>query len=743
MKRVILALAAECQSRKDLWAHARTTYADVVEYVDLPPACTTPAQKQAWFARQSAVDHIVIVFGTSGAAVELPPTPAAAESASLLTPGASVEAEAETAGAASPPEQPPGEGTPVLVLDAHERSSRPHKPELSVVIFDPADRTKLSPDLQRVRSFDITSRDGDEALICRFMHERVLRGHRHGHGVAAKAFLKLIAGIIALLVGLYSKADEILVDTLGELAAQYVHYCIAAAVLLLISTGIVAVVRLIPHFLRDLLSEEVIRRLTLGRRWQYISIAAGFISIGIVAIYFLPKHPSLEAIVTEQARKWATLLDESYYHDGGIKEHHNNGPAQVWISSQAVCGMLAVAPRYVAHTDKLRAVYIFIDRAQIAPLQLLPNAKESLPKSLPDRFAGANFAIFPDRFPTFAMAVDAIEFAGGGAPLAPLEVQKLESQKDHLFTISSSSEGWGYFEQWEWGVTEIASWVCLAEVASLRAHNPAVWDPTGQARCRQRIREVAELIRKRQIPDLGAFSPISNLPAKPEFARTYTTTMALWALAEATAPDLALYQEAEIEPFHQVILEGVRWLDLNITEELAGWKENPKNPADEPMLGLDGQTVFVLGRCSAAVPLPQRSLDHFGVVKRRILRDAPKWIRRPMTSKENGSIHDADRYLRGTDRVIEESTILWYPWAVAAMRSMASDPQLSADENRQAEKYYRKLAARSAQFTDWVMPPAASNKSPRSPARPEGTQYNYVPSEALVGFFWPASSKKP
>jgi hypothetical protein len=98
--------------------------------------------------------------------------------------------------------------------------------------------------------------------------------------------------------------------------------------------------------------------------------------------------------------------------------------------------------------------------------------------------------------------------------------------------LKSPNDGWGYLRDINWGVTEIDAWVALAYIFSLRADNAViVWKPGDLPEIIGRAVLVLDLLLKRQHDD-GGWSPIEKT-SNPKHERTYSTIMAVWALAEA------------------------------------------------------------------------------------------------------------------------------------------------------------------------------------------------------------------
>lgn len=710
MRKVILAYADESQRVHGPVKKLRNDIAGHVEIIE-PDSDALPAVSPAeWVTKNaSKADFVVIFFA------EIP-----IQSAVKLLVAVPLGEEQPVVASAGTPADRTSDNAISLTVD--ERAKLPDHPTILVAVFQSEDRDKLPPDLNTEPGacFDLSSSNGREALLCRLVHEPVdKRAIRKEllEDAAAGAF-RLVIGVAMLLLGMYSKTDEILIPTLGLRVAQGVHYCIAAGVLVLLFTGMVALFRLAFYSLRSVMVID--RPLPGGRKvWQSIAMGCAAIFVTFVAFKYFPHPPQIKNLVDTQVRAWDQRLEESQYHDGGIREHHDQGVAQVWISSQALCGLLSSQPTWAMPAAKVRRVFTFIERARISPLELQPDARAELARQLTGSVKQADFTNLTQRFPTFAMAIDMIELEGGGMPLDAKVVDSIEQQKASLFKTTPSGEGWGYFEQWEWGVTEVAAWVALAEIQSLRANQPAIWQKTERDGVKLRIREVIQLIGKRQLPSEGGFSPIADT-SNASLARTYSTMMSVWAMAEAVSPDLGIYDDAGVDALQLPMQRAIQWLELNATSN--GWKVNPKNPAEQELFGLTAQTLCILGRVPARIGISTTAEAKFASVKRVLLDSAETWTKRSVSA--NDSIHDADRYLHSGDRVIEGSTILWYPWGVALMRSLSTDPALSTSERATAAKWLHQLNIRITDYGHWI---ALEGKS----------QFNYVPGEALIGCNWP------
>ncbi len=230
-------------------------------------------------------------------------------------------------------------------------------------------------------------------------------------------------------------------------------------------------------------------------------------------------------------------------------------------------------------------------------------------------------------------------------------------------------EGWGYMEPFDWGVTEIAAWVVLAELASIQpAVAESIWGKDLTVPLERIKRDVA-IIRARQERS-GGWSPIADV-SNPKYARTYSTVMSIWALAELDQSQRAA-QLIESNDSAQ-IRDGMRWLMRNYAKEQHSWVPNPERGSqNDAFPGLTVQTLFVLGRTGPNYTLMYKdspaykdALDWF--VQEIDITSSPTLKPRLVSSSpaENARVHDSDRYLDGSRFMVESSSFLWMPWTLA------------------------------------------------------------------------------
>jgi hypothetical protein len=288
---------------------------------------------------------------------------------------------------------------------------------------------------------------------------------------------------------------------------------------------------------------------------------------------------------------------------------------------------------------------------------------------------------------------------------APADVQRLMQAFDYMDRGKLRSPGgellgWGYFEDWPTGVTEIAAWVGLAHALALHERSAASWTPAQRATLVAQAREIVELLIRSQQED-GGWGP--TLDREPEsYSRTYSTVMALWCLIEAD-------RVAELTPITSTQFEQLRkaavWL-LTHYDPALGWVPNPFRPGqNERFPGLNAQVAFVLLRLQATAGLESiRTLRNFETAMTAFAGSGEVETR---SIGDNARLHDSDRYIRRISSAranavttcmcpftIEGSTFLWYPWTLAAAEEMAANPDLSAELRERAEAIGKALRSR-------------------------------------------------
>jgi hypothetical protein len=262
---------------------------------------------------------------------------------------------------------------------------------------------------------------------------------------------------------------------------------------------------------------------------------------------------------------------------------------------------------------------------------------------------------------------------------------------DYLESLRRADQGgWGYFPNRTWAVTEVDAWVTLAQVYALRS--PLVTSDDVKTMLRSRILLNLKDIAARQTEPGGgsraaacAVPGESAAPGAPtqtsDLTRTYSTVMAVWALAEARGvPSL---KDEIVRDYDGALTHGITWLFANEIKEV-GWTPNPgRKDKRESFPGLSAQTLFVLDRVAQLDPGLIQQRGAYRDAKRRFL--GLKALKTASIA-DNSRIPDSDLYLLPTAQVLEGSTFLWFPWSVATLTNLANDKELSSDDRRTATK---------------------------------------------------------
>jgi hypothetical protein len=277
--------------------------------------------------------------------------------------------------------------------------------------------------------------------------------------------------------------------------------------------------------------------------------------------------------------------------------------------------------------------------------------------------------------------------------------------------LKSGEGGWGYVKSMNWGVTEINAWVAIAYLYSLRADNAAViWGTNELTEVISRTKMVLDLIVARQHSD-GGWSVIERTE-NPKHVRTYSTIMALWALAEAEQNGQVLTSRES--QYRAAVTLGAKWIlgSFRTVSGFSGWWPNPSNasPVGE-YPGLTAQTLFVLSKAKpthafiGADPRFKEAIDAFiGFALDGSDNGGPLTLRK---LAPNETAHDSDRYLEGRSETCEQSTFLWYPWTVAAAVALEKDALLRDYQQAQLRKISLGLLARVNDVSRFVRGDAA------------------------------------
>jgi hypothetical protein len=252
------------------------------------------------------------------------------------------------------------------------------------------------------------------------------------------------------------------------------------------------------------------------------------------------------------------------------------------------------------------------------------------------------------------------------------------------------ADGWGYFPNNNWSLTEITSWVTLASIRSLRAD---VWT---QSERQQRIAEIghnlAALLERQD--ESGGWRPIHE--SADGLARTYSTAIALWAFLDARSEPLLSANVGK--RYDDNIRRAVSWLLVHQNHSAPGWIPNPvRENVRETFPGLTAQVLFVLARADQVDQSFVNSRVAYDDAKMAFLDclSAPT-----CASRLDTRVPDADVHLRPTDRVLEGSTFLWFPWTLATVSDLTLDQDLTADARKTADRFRDELLSRHEEITE-------------------------------------------
>jgi hypothetical protein len=265
--------------------------------------------------------------------------------------------------------------------------------------------------------------------------------------------------------------------------------------------------------------------------------------------------------------------------------------------------------------------------------------------------------------------------------------------------LQSQPGGWGYLRKMDWGVTEIDAWVALAYIYSLRADNVVlIWKPEELPGVVAKTNLALALLASRE-HDEGGWSVIEKTSDQTHL-RTYSTAMAVWALAEAE-------QNGNITKGHEdeyrkaITLGAKRLLQSYATSSAAfsGWWPNPSVPPIGEYPGLTAQVLFALSEAKmsnafiGADPKYKEAIEAF--IKLAFEGGSSF---EPLTQRkvgDNEKAHDSDRYLRGRTETAEQSTFLWYPWTIVMAAALQHDPLLQEYQHEQLRSLLSALLQRS------------------------------------------------
>lgn len=260
--------------------------------------------------------------------------------------------------------------------------------------------------------------------------------------------------------------------------------------------------------------------------------------------------------------------------------------------------------------------------------------------------------------------------AGGGL-LASDDLNELRARPDSLRAAlqylknCGDHAGCGYLCGDHRHITQVTAWVVLAYVESFRMD---LWLDTDESGSKAIISKGVEALLACQEAS-GGFGEVG-----PRDPRTYATSMAIWALAEARRTTTIPEQDDD------AIRRGVQWL-LNHFDPSKGWVPDPAHSSNESYPGLSENVIFTLVRASQSIT----SLDTvrlLNIEKSTYLRNSE------MSKPIDTSSSSLDTVGFGVEF---RMTFFWYPWSLATFANLARDASLPAGDRRFAASAERAL----------------------------------------------------
>ncbi len=371
------------------------------------------------------------------------------------------------------------------------------------------------------------------------------------------------------------------------------------------------------------------------------------------------------------------------------------------------------APPATVKKRKKRAVTPWVIAAALAvvvvpiAIVLFLKTKPTAPTSRPSKPEAEYRALLQRKADLWADTVFAAQGADGGIKMSPssadattqvwqtaqclvsvlslnknvdVYVPKIKNAFNYLEGLHKSTpvEGWNlYGNASQYTITEIGSWVTLANIKSLDSKT-AIWnEQERQDVIKHVVRDLDETNRRQDSG--GGWRPIRD--ENTEFTRTYPTVMALWSLIEAkTSPAVG---SSVGNRYDENIRKGINWL-LRTYANGQGWVPNPNRSGQrEHFEGLTAQVLYVLSRAA--------DVDAFAFIKNEsVYRTARqdflknKQFADWSIEANNSHLPDADLRFVGTEFLAEGSTFLWFPWTLAELTRLAQDTSMPESDRRAA-----------------------------------------------------------
>jgi len=266
-------------------------------------------------------------------------------------------------------------------------------------------------------------------------------------------------------------------------------------------------------------------------------------------------------------------------------------------------------------------------------------------------------------------------------------VPRIKSAFEYIQKLrrTTPAEGWNYYGNANpYTITEISGWVTIAQIKSLDSKTK-IWSDSEKQDILNRVVRDLEEIKRRQDAQ-GGWRPIRD--GGPDFARTYSSVVALWSLIEARkSPSVSSRIGTQ---YDESIRSGINWL-LRTYKEGQGWVQNPNRSGQRDRYdGLTAHALFVLSSAETVADLAYLKNDQTYKTARKDFINNKQLATRSI-EKDNSSIPDADIGFANSEFMAEGSTFLWFPWTLLELTRLSLDDGLSPDEREAASRLRREI----------------------------------------------------
>lgn len=460
--------------------------------------------------------------------------------------------------------------------------------------------------------------------------------------------LTLLAGNIAAIVGKIPAINDWLYKHFGIRLLDFLY----SNMLILVSALFLIGYAIVFYWLY----QKVVLPNTGPKRILF-AIAATIIVSATFALnlVLLPSQPNVADLMRRDIDKWVDHIFISQVESGGIRVHASDPsfPTQVWTTAQCLKAVLTIPKGIEDHIDSIKSAFHYMESARWPHETRLPQQRD---------------------FDACSVQDDA--------------TKRFEPE-----------EGWGYFEEREQAITEIAGWVSLAHIASIESEIP-IWNQTERQQILGYVeRDLAQIAERWDSSSGGwkpirAFVPRGSRGCQP-YTRTYATVISLWAFIEAR--DSQAVSERIKDTYDKRIEAGILWLLKTYRTDLQSWVPNPNRELQaERFLGLTAQTLFVLSRAEEKFSFFVND-DKYRRAKKDFLANADLGTRNVLL---NDRLHDADQYFRPTKYHAESSTFLWFPWSYVELMHLSRDEAQTKAERKVAANLSKDMLTSNAEVLD-------------------------------------------